>query len=404
MSSETRTALVVGGGIAGPVTAMALQQAGIEATVFEAYACSADGVGGAMGIAPNGLNALAVIGAEAPVQAVGRPMASMVLQSWTGKQLADIGTDPALPTMQFVWRHDLYRALHDEAARRGITVEHGRRVVEVHDGGDAVTAVFGDGTRATADVLVGADGLRSAVRRLIDPDAPSPRNCGLLNVGASMPDTGLAPTADKMHMIFGRRAFFGYQVFGDSSGGWFANLPDGRSMTAAQARAMGVAQWRRILREAFAGDRGPAVELVDRTADSDILLLGATEDLPSVPTWSRGRVVLVGDAAHATSPSSGQGASLAAESAVELAHCLRDLPHAEAFAAYESIRRSRVEKIIATAARTNSAKAAGPVARVLRDLLMPAVLGRFVTPEKTAWRDAYRIDWAAPAAGYVRMR
>jgi len=122
------------------------------------------------------------------------------------------------------------------------------------------------------------------------------------------------------------------------------------------------------------------------------------EDIPTVPTWSKGRMVLIGDAANATSPSSGQGASLAIESAVELARCLRDLPHEQAFAAYEQLRRARVEKIIAQAARTNSDKAAGPIVRVLRDLLMPVAMNRLAKPEKMAWQFDYHVDWDAPVA------
>jgi 2-polyprenyl-6-methoxyphenol hydroxylase-like FAD-dependent oxidoreductase len=154
-----------------------------------------------------------------------------------------------------------------------------------------------------------------------------------------------------------------------------------------------------VLREAFAEDRSPARDLLRRTGADDLLVVGPMEDLPRVPTWSGGRTVLVGDAAHATSPSSGQGASLAVESAVQLARCLRDLPHEQAFAAYEELRRARVEKIIAMGARTNTAKAAGPVARVLRDLVMPAAMKLFMKPERLAWQFGYRIDWDAPVAG-----
>jgi 2-polyprenyl-6-methoxyphenol hydroxylase-like FAD-dependent oxidoreductase len=111
-----------------------------------------------------------------------------------------------------------------------------------------------------------------------------------------------------------------------------------------------------------------------------------------VPTWHRGRIVLIGDAAHATSPSSGQGASIAIESAVELARCLRDLPPQRAFPAYEQLRRARVEKIIAMAARTNSDKAAGPVARVLRDLVLPLAM-KLAKPSQFDWQFTYRIDW-----------
>src|SRR5437879_5133773 len=110
--STTRTALVIGGGIAGPAAAMALRQAGIEATVYEAYDGSADRVGGALSIAPNGLTALATIGAADAVRRVGSPITAMVLQSWNGKMLGEFASPRDLPAMQFVWRSDLYRALY----------------------------------------------------------------------------------------------------------------------------------------------------------------------------------------------------------------------------------------------------------------------------------------------------
>ncbi|HEY3506898.1 MAG TPA: FAD-dependent monooxygenase [Actinocatenispora sp.] len=394
--SETSTALVVGGGIAGPVTAMALARAGICATVYEAYDSTADGVGAMLSIAPNGQNALAVIGAEGVLDRVGTPMTAMVLQSWTGKVLAELGTPPGLPDQRLVQRADLYRALYDEAAERGIRIEHGKRLVGLADDGNAVTATFSDGTTATADILVGADGIRSTTRTLIDPAAPSPRYGGLMNFGAAL--SGLGPsTGGMMHMVFGRRAFLGYQVFDDGTGGWFVNLPRATPMTVAEQRAVPNGTWLAELRAAFDGDRTRGPELLARTDPGDLLVVGPVEDVPRVPTWHRGRVVLVGDAAHATSPSSGQGASLAIESAVQLARCLRDLPPERAFAAYERLRRARVERIIANAARTNSDKAAGPVARVVRDLVLPIAMRALAKPEKMAWQFGYRIDWDEPA-------
>jgi len=392
--SNTRTALVIGGGIAGPVAAMALRKAGIDATVYEAYESTADGVGGGLSIAPNGLNALAVLGADDAVRRIGTPMTSMVIQSWTGKRLGSFGSSPDLPTMQFVWRPDLYRALYDEAARRGVRTEHGKRLVDVTDTGEAVTARFADGTRASADILIGADGIRSTTRSLIDVAAPQPRYAGLISFGARLARTGLASTGGSMYMIFGKRAFFGYQIEDDGSGGWFVNLPQREPSTLAEMRAVPAERWLGVLRAAFADDRTPALDLLRRTDVADLLVVGPMEDIRTVPTWSRGRTVLVGDAAHATSPSSGQGASIAIESAVQLARCLRDLPHEEAFAAYERLRRDRVEKIIAMAARTNSDKAAGPVGRVVRDLVMPVVM-KLASPARMAWQYEYRVDWGA---------
>ncbi|HEV2637694.1 MAG TPA: NAD(P)/FAD-dependent oxidoreductase [Actinocrinis sp.] len=392
---ETKTAIVAGGGIAGPVAAMALLKAGIRATVYEAYPSSADGVGGGLSIAPNGLNALGVIDARDAVLGIGEPMVGMVMQNGGGKVLAEFGGLPGLPPMQFVWRPDLYRVLRDEAVSRGIAFEHGKKVVGLTDGPDRVTARFADGTEASADILVGADGIRSTVRGLIDPQSPAPRYSGLVSLAGTVDDTGLPSTHDKMHMVFGRRAFFGYQVREDGSGGWFVNLPQKTPTTLAEMRAVPAREWLRSLGEDFRADRVPAADLIARTDPARLLVIGPMEDIPSVPVWSRGRVVLVGDAAHPTSPSSGQGASLAIESAVQLARCLREQPHPQAFAAYEALRRDRVERIIKSGARANRNKAAGPVGRVARDLLMPLLM-RMVRPEKMAWQFDYRIDWEQP--------
>jgi len=391
--TDTSSALVIGGGIAGPVAAMALQKAGIQATVYEAYDGPAAGAGGGLTIAPNGLNALGVIGAAEAVQRIGIPMPAIVIESWTGKQLAEFGGQPGLPDPRFAWRGELHATLHDEAARRGIRTQFGKRLEDADAAAETVTAHFADGTHASADILIGADGIRSTVRSLIDPAAPQPRYAGLISFAARMHDTGLAPTGGKMHMIFGKRAFFGYAVFDDGSGGWFVNLPHQPPMTLADARAVPAVQWLTRLREAVAEDRTPAPGLLNRTDPAALLVVGPMEDIPTVPAWSNGRMVLAGDAAHATSPSSGQGASLAAESAVQLARCLRDLPHQQAFAAYEQLRRPRVEKIIKLAARTNRDKAAGPVARISRDLLLPVMMKVMAKPGRMAWQFGYRIDW-----------
>jgi 2-polyprenyl-6-methoxyphenol hydroxylase-like FAD-dependent oxidoreductase len=397
---EVRNALVIGGGIAGPVAAMSLRKAGIDATVYEAYDSTADGVGGMLGIAPNGRHALDVIDAGDIVPRIGEPVRSMIMESWTGKRLAEFGGPDGPPVFHAVWRSELNRALHDEATGRGVRIEHGRRLVGAEQSATGVTAYFADGGTAEADILIGADGIRSTVRTMIDPAAPKPRYTGLLGFGAraTRGDTiGLGSTHGHMHMSFGRRAFFAYSVDDDGRTGWFANLPRRLPMSLAEARAVGAAEWLRVLREAFAADRTPAEDILRIVDPAELVVVGGLEDLPTVPTWSRGRLVLLGDSAHATSPSSGQGASIAVESAVQLARCLRDLPTVpEAFAAYERSRRPRVERIIAGGRRTSNEKAAGPIARVVRDATMPLVMKLMAKPAKMAWQVDYRIDWDAP--------
>ena len=395
-----RTALVIGGGIAGPVAAMALQKAGIDAVVYEAYPYRADDAGGGLTLAPNGLDALDVIGVGDLVRPAGMPMTGIVMQDWKGKRLGEFGNPPGVPPMQFFYRRDLYRVLHEETERRGIRVEHGKRLVSATETADGVTARFDDGTEATADILIGADGIRSAVRKLIDADAPDPSYTGLISFGARVADPGVPATGGKMPMSFGKHAFFGYQVFDETSAIWFVNLPHAEPLSAAEAQRTPAAEWLPLLAAKFAADRTPAAQLISRTDPADLLIVGSMENMPPVPVWSRGRMVLAGDSAHAPSSSSGQGASLAVESAIVLARCLRDLPYDQAFAAYEALRRPRVERVIKETTRKNSGKTAGPVGRVLFALAMK-VFTKLAKPEKMAWMFDYRIDWDtsdAPAA------
>jgi FAD-dependent urate hydroxylase len=394
MTHDVRTALVVGGGIAGPVAAMALRQAGIEATVYEAYPRSAEGAGGGLSIAPNGLDALDVIGLGDLVRPVGLAMTGMVMQDWKGRSLAEFGNPPGVPPMQFFYRTDLHRMLEQETLRRGIAIEYGKRLIGATQTADGVTAQFADGTRATADVLIGADGIRSTVRTLIDPHAPEPRYAGLISFGGRVGEPGLSSTGGKMLMSFGKHAFVGYQVF-DSSAVWFVNLPHAEPMTVAEARRTPAGQWLPLLGQKFEADRTPAAQLISRTDPADLLIVGPVENMPSVPVWSRGRMVLVGDSAHAPSSSSGQGASLSIESAVELARCLRELPHHRAFAAYEAERRPRVERIIRETTHKNAAKTAGPVGRVVNAWAL-RIFAHLAKPERMSWMFDYRIDWDAP--------
>jgi FAD-dependent urate hydroxylase len=118
--------------------------------------------------------------------------------------------------------------------------------------------------------------------------------------------------------------------------------------------------------------------------------------IPHLPTWHHERMIVIGDAAHAPSPTSGRGASLSIEDAVVLAQCLRDLPTPQAaFSRSEAARKPRAESIIKWAARINNSKAAGPVARTFRDAMLPSILK--LTADSKAFREAYdhHIDWEA---------
>ena len=123
-------------------------------------------------------------------------------------------------------------------------------------------------------------------------------------------------------MIFGARAFFGYVPHGSRGTVWFANVP--RHLASREERDTTTTEhWKRWLIEHFERDRGPAAELI--TAGELQLVADNMHDMPSVPSWHNDRMIIIGDAAHAPSPSSGQGASMALEDGVMLAKCLRDV-------------------------------------------------------------------------------
>jgi len=391
-------AIVVGAGVAGPVAAMALQRIGVDATVYEAYAGDAEGVGSFLTMQANGIDALRAVDAAGAVESLGFATPRATFFSGTGKRLGDgpLGAENAFS--RTLRRADLYAALRAEALRRGARVEHGKRLVTAETGPDGVRAVFADGTEATGDLLIGCDGLQSRVRTAIDPSAPPARYVPVLNIGGEARGvrTDLAP--GEYGMVFGRRAFFGWTVSPDGDVWWFANPPRRDEPAPGELAAITSQEWRARLLALFADDRTPAAQLVAATHTE--LRGWATYDVPRVPHWYRDRMIVIGDAAHATSPASGQGASLAVEDAVVLAQCLRDVPTVTgAFEAFTNRRRERVERIVAEGNKWSNTKAAGPVARVVRDAVLPMVFRRMnAKGAANGWVFEHHVDFGERVA------
>lgn len=386
MYSLTMTkALIIGAGIAGPVAAMALQRAGLEPVVYEAYDRGSDGAGSFLTLAANGLAALELL--DIRLDHLGLATPTMVMVS-RGRELAS-----APMRARTVARTDLYQALRDEAVHRGIPIEYERRLVDAERTPAGVRVSFSGGAMAEGDLLVGADGLRSRTRSVIDPRAPKLRHVGLLNVSGYARGVAVPGEPGAAYFVFGRRCFFGYLVHPDGDVWWFANPPARREPGRDELRAITPEQWRARLVDLFRADSGPMLDII--AATRTILPGWNTYDLPRVPTWHTDRMVLIGDAVHATSPSSGQGASLAVEDAVVLAKCLRDVSDpSAAFATFAALRRERVERIVAHGKRSGDGKAQGRVGAAIRDLVLPMVMRRM----DLSWMHDYRIDWAAPVS------
>ncbi|WP_033218658.1 FAD-dependent monooxygenase [Kitasatospora phosalacinea] len=350
--------VVVGGGIAGTAAALALHKAGHEPTVHEAHPGTDEDIGAFMTLASNGMRALAGFDAARAVAGVGFDVTRMNALDAAGTELASMPLgehDRPLARYRCLRRAELAAVLRAEARRRGIGLRHAARLTGVTETDGDVTARFADGTHATGDLLVGADGLRSAVRAWLDPHGPGPAYAGQ-RVFYGYSDTAPRPAAEPglITMVRGSAAAFGYLVPPAGRTHWFARVP-GPPLDAEERARTAPAQWRARLEALLRPDRTPCADIVAGTGD-DLMVTDALH-LPPGGRWRGRRAVLIGDAAHAASPATGQGASMALEDALVLAKALRDTPSLEAaLARYEHHRRPRAEQNTAASARLTAAR------------------------------------------------
>lgn len=328
MLRTTLRILVVGAGIAGLAAARALRLAGFRPEVVDKLPAST--VAGAGIFLPgNAARALRELDLEAPVRpygqvidrqrfldAAGRPLCEVDLaQLWDG-----VGESRVLP------RADLHRVMLSGA---GGEVRHETGVKGLEIGDDTVKVEFGDGSGAEYDLVVGADGRRSAVRALATLGAAA-RPVGHV-VYRSVVTGG--PNLSDWTAVLGERSTIVVMPMGP--GRLFCHADE----VCAAAPADPLARFR----ELFGALGGPVPTVLEAVERVQV----AVTDEVEIDAWSRGPVVLVGDAAHATSPTLAQGAAMAFEDAVVLAAELRRAPGVpEALSAYERRRRPRTRWVL----------------------------------------------------------
>ncbi|MFC9236319.1 FAD-dependent oxidoreductase [Streptomyces decoyicus] len=374
--------LVIGGGIAGTATALALHKAGFDVTVHEAHPGTAEDIGAFLTLASNGMRALAQLDASDAVTALGFPLRSMRVLDDQGGQMAQVPlgeADDMVLRYRCLRRGELNAALQAEVVRRGIGLSHGARLVSVENDPDEVTARFADGSAATGDLLIGADGLSSAVRRLIAPGA-EPVYAGQSVFYGYTRSAPVAEEKELITMVRGSTAAFGCAISPDGEAYWFARVA-GQAIPADELAHPTPSRWREQLVELLRHDATPAAGIVAASSDG-IMATNATE-IPLGTPWRSGRTLIIGDAAHAASPATGQGASMALEDAVILAKSLRDTPDLDsALSLYEACRRPRVEHNIT---------ASGEISRGTRT---PPRTGRAPSPQRPGDDTlALQLDW-----------
>jgi 2-polyprenyl-6-methoxyphenol hydroxylase-like FAD-dependent oxidoreductase len=357
-------AVVVGGGIAGLSAAIALRQTGNVVVVLE-QAPRIDPIGAGITLFANAMRALDRLGLGEAVASRGAAATRSAILTWEGRELTRVPPDLLEGTIA-LHRADLQAALAAQAGELRLGVE----VVAAEQEDDSVVARCADGSEERGDLIVGADGLSSRVRRAI---ADVPIRYAGYTAWRGVSSVPVEP--GRLTESWGVGERFGLVDIGRGRTYWFAtkNAPEGES-DEPQGRKAEVAR-------RFSGWHEPVAEIVDAAYDTTILR-NDVYYLEPLPGWSDGRVVLVGDAAHATTPGVGQGAAQAIEDAVVLADRLAsggDLR--AALAAYEAIRRPRTDAVLKMSRRAdNAAQLASPIGWRLRNALVRRL------PERTQRR------------------
>ncbi|GAA0593520.1 FAD-dependent monooxygenase [Streptomyces crystallinus] len=376
-----RSAIMVGGGIGGLATGLALIRRGWQVKVLERAAAFGE-VGAGLSLWPNGLRALDALGMGDEVRGQALVETQAGIRDTAGRWLSRTDTQELagrfgpLVMIHRARLFDTLRAALPAGTLCGGTrvtgvALHGRRVEVRHDGGVS-----------QADLLVAADGINSTVRRSLWPQAPAPRYTGytswrlVVDAGGRLPAggetwgrgerVGIAPLADGRTYLFG-----------------VANAPEGRRAPGGELAE---------LRRRFGGWHDPIPRLLE-AADEEAVLRHDIYTLPPLAGFTTGRAVLLGDAAHAMSPNLGQGANQALEDAVTLAALLDTHTDVEsALAAYDRDRRPRTQSIarrsdrIGAAAQWQSAPATA-----VRNLLLR------LTPASAMFKSlAPILDWEPP--------
>uniref|UniRef100_A0A7S3LM35 FAD-binding domain-containing protein n=1 Tax=Aplanochytrium stocchinoi TaxID=215587 RepID=A0A7S3LM35_9STRA len=392
----TKKAIIIGGGIGGAVASLAIKKAGFDVEIYEARSESATSTGWFLNLAGNGIEILRTLDIDAKINQEGSPAPRMIISNAEGKPLGEVrnGARNGLTESVIIRRGTLQEALYEAVLAQDIPFHFGKKLCDIkHLDDQTVMASFEDGTRASGDLLVGADGIHSCVRQIINPNAPKPEYSGLVSTGGFTRPMEVLPTPKTQYFIFGKRAFFGYHVRASGEIYWFNNHAYEKEPDPAELASLTNEEWKQALLKMHADDL-PLLKKIIRSTDAGI---GAFPiyDIASQPTWYKGSIVLIGDAVHAISPSSGQGASLAMEDAVILAKCLRDIQSLDqAFAKYQTLRRDRVEAVVKWGRTFGGAKImSNPIQVWFRDHMMPFFLKFAAKPEALDWVYGYEIDW-----------
>ncbi len=336
--------LIIGGGIAGLTTAIALQKIDIQTTVYEAVP-EIKTVGAGIWMATNAMQVFNRLGFAERIEAHGMPLEKVAITDSNLKVIQDTN----MQNIRQKYGHSI-TAIHRAKLQRilleklGIeNVQLGKALQSFEETKNSVIAHFKDGSSAEADFLIGADGIHSNVRKQLFPNVKYRYSGQTCWRGVTQFD--LPPSYQKATIeTWGNQVRLGFSAIGNREVYWFAvqtsppNVHEDRS------------KWKAHLSNLFKNFAYPIPAILATTPLENIVKTDMYDFKP-IPKWHEGRVCLIGDAAHAMTPNMGQGGGQAVEDAYFLMKSFEVNPNADfpsIFAHFQDKRFKKVKKIVNT--------------------------------------------------------
>lgn len=380
-----KKAIIIGAGIAGPILALQLKKIGYESEIFESRPAHSTKEGAFLGFTPNGLNVLKEFVDISLLKEDYTPGSIQFFNS-KGKKIAALQT--AYQKQKYgeetfqLKRADLNKHARQAALDNGINIGYNKKYVTHFDTNDGVTVMFEDGYIAKADIMFGCDGMFSQIRNQLFPDMSTIKYTKLISTGGYAKIPELSKPLDSIKMTFGERGFFAYSVSNNGEVWWFNNYYREEQPKPNEIEKILNTEIQNHLEDIHKND-DPIFSKIIR--NSYEMIAYPIYDIPKLTHWHKGRVCLIGDAAHGISPHIGQGASLALEDTVVIADLLgKHTDYETAFQYFQAERQPRVEKIIKSARQVGDTKTkTNPLAAWFRDRL----LGFFIK------KQIQQLDW-----------
>jgi salicylate hydroxylase len=336
--------LIIGAGLGGLTAAIALRQRDFDVEVFEAAAELGE-VGAGLTLGRGAQHVFRALGIQGAVAAIACPAGALPFVHYRNGQLAfgsldqgdGLPDDGEADIVRHCYRADLQAVLIKALSELGVPIETGQRIERFEQSEGSVTATFANGLRTTGDILVGADGVRSAIRAQLWP-GDAPRFTNHVAYRFLVPADQAAP-----YMALGRSAIFigPQRTFNryTMAGGRVVNCAGLVETDQSVPEGWSIAADREEVLSAFAGWHPDVIGLIGCSTQS---IKWGLYDRAPLPIWSQGRVTLLGDAAHAMLPFLGMGAAMAIEDGYVLARALAaEDDISAALARYEAARKPR---------------------------------------------------------------